>query len=190
MRTYLIVIALVWSLAGCSQHQPIPGNAPNLASHVAVGSRQPDFVPSGIDVFFVEWGASSPPIKLGPRSTKLFLEMLTRPSVHMEISSMPALPMGAFKAGGVEYLWHGNGVIHGTGNEERMWHGPFTQRLIADVAKAGYETKEISSILNAIEQDPSVSDSTVGGPGAYPGGSDALHPVPTEQFKTFKPDGN
>lgn len=103
---------------------------------------------------------------------------------------MPALPMGAFKAGGVEYLWHGNGVTRGTGNEERLWHGPFTQRLIADVAKAGYETKEISSILNAIEQDPSVADTTVGGPGAYPGGSDALHPVPPEQFKSFKPPGN
>ena len=103
---------------------------------------------------------------------------------------MPALPIGIFKVGGVEYLWHGNGVIRGTGSEERMWHGPFTHRLIADVAKAGYDTQTIPSILDAIEEDRSVADTKVSGPGTYSGGSDALHPLPAAQFKTFKPTGN
>lgn len=103
---------------------------------------------------------------------------------------MPALPLGAFKVGGVVYLWHGNGVIRGTGSDERMWQGPFTQRLIADVAKAGDDDQEIPAILDAIEEDPSVANTPVSGPGAYPGGSDALHPLPAAQFKSFKPAGN
>jgi hypothetical protein len=190
MGAHLIVIALVWSLAGCSQHQPIPNTVSNRDSHAVVNSRLPDTVLSGTDVYFVSWETSSPPIKLRPRSTKLFLEMLARPSVHTEISSMPALPMGSFKVGGVEYLWHGNGVIRGTGSEKRMWQGPFTQRLIEEVAKEGYAPQTIPSILNTIEEDPSVADTTVSGPGAYPGGSDALHPLPATQFKTIKPAGS
>ena len=92
---------------------------------------------------------------------------------------MPAEPMGVFRVSGAEYLWHGNGVIRGTGPEERLWHGPFTQRLISDVTHAEKEDKQtLLGILAAIEADPNVANTPLDGPGAYPGGADALHPIP------------
>jgi hypothetical protein len=137
------------------------------------------------DVFSSRTGNG--PFVLGPRSSKLFMAMLEQPPVSSHISSMPAAPMGVFTVAGTEYLWHGNAVIHGTGRDERLWHGPFLQRLISDVAAEGYSPKDYQALLDNIEIDPNTSRTPTGGPGAYPGGSDALHPVSVEDFKTFYP---
>jgi hypothetical protein len=149
---------------------------------------QPDVHPPGTKVALIMRDVSPDSIQLGPRSAQLFLDMLARTSVHTRISSMPAAPMGTFTVGDANYLWHGNAVIRGTGAEERLWHGPFTQRLISDLMGSPHDTREsVIAVLDAIEGDPAVADTPVQGPGAYPGGGDALHPIPVSQFKTFTP---
>lgn len=120
--------------------------------------------------------------------------MLTNQPAHSEISQMPALPMGAFRVADAEYLWHGNGVIRGTGREERLWHGPYLQRLIAAVMREPHRNREsVQRILDALECDSTVASTPVDGAGAYPGGGDALHPVcmgdPTG-WKVFTPQTN
>lgn len=136
------------------------------------------------------------PFQLGPRSSQLFLKMLTNVPIHTEISQMPAAPMGKFTVGGTNYLWHGNGVIRGTGREERLWHGPYLQRLIIEVMQKPSASREaIQGILDGLENDRGVADTAVDGPGAYPGGTDALHPVSinfddTNSWRAFEPETN
>ncbi|MCP5522983.1 MAG: hypothetical protein H7A46_15710 [Verrucomicrobiales bacterium] len=158
-------------------------SALGLAVVLAVCSPtpRPDHYPPGTRVTFemTRVMADEPiRIQLGPRSSQLFLDMLARPPVHSEVSRMPALPYGRFTVGEAEYLWHGNAVIRGKGRDERLWYGPFLQRLIQDVkpVPVPVERKEIiQSIFDALEQDPTVADTPLQGPGQYPGGAnDAL----------------
>ena len=140
---------------------------------------------------------SPDPFQLGPRSSQLFLDILTNQPVHSEISQMPALPMGAFTAGGTEYLWHGNGVIRGQGRSERLWYGPYLQRLIIEVMREKHGSREsVQRILDALEQDSTVASTPLQGPGQYPGGAnDALHPArltidETNGWQVFTPETN
>ena len=92
---------------------------------------------------------------------------------------MPAAPYGVFSVAGVDYLWHGNGVIRGEGRSERLWHGPFLQRLVREFHKhGGIDADVVRKILESLENDPSIASAPMEGPGAYPGGADDLHPVP------------
>lgn len=150
-------------ISACS-HQPAPGDA-----------MAPDVYPAGTKVVLnVRSGTPSDSIELGPKATQLFLKMLAQPSIHTEISSMPALPLGYFTVNGNRYSWHGNAVTRGIEAEERLWSGPFMQRLIRDYGNAGYQNA--AAILATIEKDPAVESTSVEGPGAYPRGTDALHP--------------
>ena len=137
---------------------------------------EPDLYPAGTEVSLEAWVASEAPFTLGPRSSQLFLDMLSQEPVQSDISSMTAAPMGTFTVDGNGYDWHGNGVIRVTGQGERLWHGPFTQRLINDVMRKDHATREsMQSILDEIEQDAAVANTPVTGPGHYPGGvNDAL----------------
>ena len=147
---------------------------------------KPDVYPAGTPVMFSVSYAADKQYLLGPQSKKLFLDMLARPPVHSQISSMPAAPMGSFIVAGNTYQWHGNGVIHGTGEDERLWQGKFLQRLIKDVMYESMPTgKKLAALLDAVERDPSIAATPMEGPGAYPGGGDALHPV--TEFKKFEP---
>jgi len=103
--------------------------------------------------------------------------MLSRRPIHTEISEMPALPIGRFAVASNEYFWHGNGVIRGRGAEERLWFGPYLQRLIIEVTRKGPSSrKEMQQILDDLEADDTVANTPLDGPAAYPGGGDALHP--------------
>ncbi len=116
--------------------------------------------------------------ELGPRSSQLFLEMLKEQPIHTEISQMPAAPLGIFTVEGVDYLWHGNAVIRGHDREERLWHGPFLQRLIiAKTEEQPFGQDAMQKLLDELENDPTVAETPLEGPGAYPGGGDALHPT-------------
>src|SRR4051794_22712903 len=111
---------LFLTLTGCS-----PAPAPDLyPTGTAVTLKMRILSPESI---------SNEQFKLGPRSSQLFLDMLTNLPVHSEISRMPAAPYGRFSIGTVDYLWHGNAVIRGTGRAERLWHSPYLQRLIIEV---------------------------------------------------------
>jgi len=146
----------------------------------------PDVYPAGTKVVLnVRPGTPSDSIELGPKTAQLFLKMLAQPSIHTEISSMPAAPLGSFVVNGNHYAWHGNAVTRGIEAEERLWHGPFMQRLIRDYGNAGY--RDAAAILAAIEADPNVESTSVEGPGAYPGGTDALHPN-TGGVRVFTPE--
>src|SRR5690348_6704487 len=140
---------------------------------------KPDRYPVGTKVTLTMPMVSPDPFQLGPRSSQLFLDMLTNQPVHSEISQMPALPMGTFTVGGTKYLWHGNGVIRGKGREERLWHGPYLQRLIILVMHEEHGSREsVQRILDTLEQDSTVASTPLQGPGQYPGGAnDALHPA-------------
>ena len=154
---------------------------------------KPDHYPSGMKVSF-RMRVSPEPFSLGPRSAQLFLDMLTNQPVHTEIGQMPALPMGTFMVGGTEYLWHGNGVIRGRGREERLWRGPYLQRLITAVMREDHGSREsVQHVLDGLEQDPTVATTPLEGPGAYPGGGDALHPARIGDpvgWRAFKPGTN
>lgn len=159
------------TFVGCQPPSPAP-RAPGTI-------MAPDIHPPDSKVSLVVGFGSREPIPLGPRSSQLLLQMLAGPSVHTDISTMDARPMGTFIVGEVAYLWHGNGVTRGTGNEERLWRGPFTQRLISDIMATQSFTRESAvTLLSVIESDPTVATTPVEGPGAYPGGGDALHPLP------------
>lgn len=122
---------------------------------------------------------SPAPFQLGPRSSQLFLDILTNQPERSEISQMPAFPMGKFTAGDTEYLWHGNGVIRGKGRSERLWHGSYLERLIAVVMREEHGSREaMQRILDTLEHDSTVASTLLQGPGQYPGGAnDALHPA-------------
>lgn len=109
---------------------------------------------------------------------------------------MPAAPMGTFTVGSTDYLWHGNGVIRGTGSQERLWHGPYLQRLITEVLRKQHDSREsIQQILDLLESDRTIAATPLEGPGAYPGGGDALHSVSltigdTNGWRVFDPQTN
>ena len=158
---------------------------------------KPDRYPVGTKVTLTMRMVSPDAFQLGPRSSQLFLDMLTNQPVHSEISQMHALPMGTFTAGGTEYLWHGNGVIHGKGRSERLWHGPYLQRLITEVMREEHGSREsVQRILGTLEQDSTVASTALQGPGQYPGGAnDALHPArltvgDTNGRRVFTPQTN
>jgi hypothetical protein len=137
---------------------------------------------------------SPEPFQLGPRSSQMLVDMLTNVPVQTEISEMPALPIGTFTIGSTDYLWHGNGVIRGTGRHERLWHGAYLQRLITEVMRQKPDSREsLQYILDALEQDGTVASTPLQGPGQYPGGAnDALHPVrltvgDTNGWQVFEP---
>lgn len=136
---------------------------------------EPDIYPAGTVVLF-EWDlAEGEPIPLGPNSTKMFLDMLAQPSVHSHISSMTAAPIAYFHIGYTVYAMHGNAVTRGRGPEERLWHGPFLQRLITDAMNQSDDSRAaLVKVLNTIEQDPDVAKTSLEGPGAYPGGGPAI----------------
>jgi hypothetical protein len=157
---------------------------------------KPDHYPVGTKVTLA-MRVSPEPFQLGPRSSQLFLDMLTNQPVHSEISQMPASPMGKFTVGSTEYLWHGNGVIHGKGRSERLWHGPYLQRLITEVMREEHGSREsVQRILDALEQDGTVASTPLQGPGQYPGGAnDTLHPArltvgDTNGWRVFTPETN
>lgn len=155
---------------------------------------KPEQHPPGTKITLTMGNVSPDPFLLGPRSSQLILDMLTNQPVHTQISQMPALPMGVFRVGDAKYLWHGNGVIRGTGSDERLWHGPYLQRLIVSVMKESPGSREsVQRILDALESDPNVGSTPVEGPGAYPGGGDALHPARVGDpagWKVFTPQTN
>ncbi len=135
--------------------------------------------------------------QLGPKSAQLFLDMLTNQPVRSEVSQMPALPMGTFTVGTATYLWHGNGVIRDQGRDERLWHGPYLQKLINEVMGHKMDSRTaVQRILDALEQDSTVANTPLQGPGQYPGGAnDALHPVilrtgDTNGWNAFPPQTN
>ena len=126
---------------------------------------------------------SRDPIVLPPHMAKAFVEMLQRQPVHSEIGSMPAAPLGYFEVGEKHYLWHGNGVIYGKGSEELLWHGPVTQILIERWSKERYDENRLPQVVSSITE-ADLKAAQLEGPGAYPGGTDALHTAP---LKTFEP---
>ena len=91
-----------------------------------------------------------------------------------------------------DYLWHGNAVIRGSGSDERLWHGPFLQRLLQTIMDEKPKGREaFQKILDTLEKDPTVPNAKLNGPGAYPGGGDALHPArlgDREGWQESKPD--
>jgi hypothetical protein len=181
---FLFAIGLAVSLPACSP------------------SPRPDHYPPATAVTFEMTHAMTREliqIQLGPKSARLFLDMLAQQPVHSEISQMPALPYGKFTVEGAEYFWHGNGVIRGRGRSERLWYGPYLQRLIVDVMRVPIpvERKDsIQRIFDALEQDPTVANTPLQGPGQYPGAAnDALHPArltvgDTNGWQIFNPDTN
>lgn len=108
---------------------------------------------------------------------------------------MPARPMGSFTVADVVYLWHGNGVIRGMDRKERLWHGPFLQRLIMEVMRQeGLKSRDsLQHILDTLEKDATVANTPLQGPGQYPNGAnDALHPAKltvgdTNNWRVFEP---
>ena len=179
---------------GANQRQMVLPVLALASALFAACARLPDFYPSGTPVTLTVSYCFNDPIQLGPRSSKLFLDMLSTRPTHSQISQMMALPTGKFKVAGVEYLWHGNGVIRGKGRSERLWHGPYLQRLIAAVMREDRHTREsIQRILDTLEYEPSVASTPLDGPGAYPDGRDALHPVQADQtngWRVFNPATN
>jgi len=152
---------------------------------------EPDRYPPGTRVALKMGGST---YELGLRSSELFLDMLTNQPIHTEISKMPAAPMGTFTVCGVDYRWHGNGVTRGRGRKERLWYGPYLQRLIATVMQEDHSSPgSVQRILDALEMDPTVANTPLEGPGAYPGGGDALHPArldDPEGWRVFTPETN
>ena len=155
----------------------------------------PDYYTPGTRVT-VTIGAQGPFI-LGPKSSQLFLDMLTNQPVHSEIGQMPATPLGEFTVGTNKYLWHGNAVIRGEGRKERLWYGPYLQKLVNEVLPIFSGDRDpIQHVLEALEQDSSVASTPLQGPGQYPGGAnDALHPTKittgdTNGFQVFIPETN
>jgi hypothetical protein len=144
-------------------------------------SPRPDHYPTGTAVKLKLYGTREPiQLHLGPKSAQLFLDMLARQPVHSEISQMPAAPYGKFSVQSAEYFWHGNAVIRGRGRSERLWYGPYLQRLIIDVMRLSYPPRRdsIQGVLDSLERDPTVVNTPLQGPGQYPGGdNDALHPA-------------
>src|SRR5436190_14512243 len=160
-------------------------------------AASPDYYAPGTRVTLTMSTISPEPFQLGPRSSQIFLDMLTNQPVHREISQMPASPMGTFNVGRAAYLWHGNGVIRGEGRDERLWHGSYVQRLIVEVMREKHNSREsVQSMLEALEQDSAVASTPLQGPGQYPGGAnDALHPArltvgDTNGWQVFKPKSN
>ena len=142
---------------------------------------RPDRHPAGAVVSLEMWTSSSGEVfQLGARSSAHFLTMLQQTPIHTQISQMPAAPLGSFIVGNSEYYWHGNAVIRGKGRSEKLWHGTYLQGLINEMRQAGIGTHDrpaIQTILDKLESDPHLESVVVEGPGAYPGGRDALHPV-------------
>lgn len=147
---------------------------------------EPDVHASNLPVKLKTWvksdGSSSIMVEfsLGPKSGNHFITLLSEVPVHTSISEMPADPIGYFYVGETEYIWHGNAVIRGEGKYERLWHGRYLQSLINAIYRGGFEdpTEEtLREILSELEQNPPMVDVQLEGPGAYPGGGDALHPV-------------
>ena len=134
----------------------------------------------GSTVFLEMRHPAAQTFELGPKSTALFLDMLTNQPVRSAIGQMPALPLGTFIVGTNRLLWHGNGVILGKGSQERLWHGPFLQRLAEEKMKSTWDDPGATQrILDLLENDPSVPSTPLGGPGQYPGGANnALNPTP------------
>jgi hypothetical protein len=168
-----------------------------LAVLTSCSRMAPDQYPAGTPVSLTMRMVSPEPFQLGPKSSQLFLNMLTNQPVHSEISQMPAAPMGTFMVAGTHYLWHGNGVIRGTGRHERLWYGPYVQRLIIEIMHREHSTREsVQHILDALEQDGTVATTSLQGPGQYPGGANnALHPAhlvigDTNGWQVFHPQTN
>ena len=122
---------------------------------------------------------SKEPIRLGPINSNRFATMLKTTPVHTRISEMPAAPLGAFTHEGRVYLWHGNAVIHGSGSDERCWSCPLLEYIVTDWAATGYSDQR-ATVTQALARLETVRGEIVirtSGPGAFPGGSDALHPI-------------
>ncbi len=150
----------------------------------------PDTYPVGTRVVLKYHGNE---FALGPNSARLFLEMLEKTPNRTQISMMPAAPRGMFVVDGRTYYWHGNAVIHGRKERERLWHGPLLQRMIYATIGHQFDTdpRKIQSILDQLESDPTVANTALEGPGAYPGGGDALHPIADiKDFATFRSSGS
>jgi len=144
---------------------------------------KPDNYPSGTKVTLRMEDILTEPFQLGPRSSQLVLDMLTNQPIHSNISQATALPMGTFTVGDTQYLWHGNAVIRGKGRNERLWHGPYLQRLIADVVREHpRDHLSLQRILDKLESDSTVATTALAGPGAYPGAGDG--------WRVFTPETN
>jgi hypothetical protein len=103
---------------------------------------------------------------LGPRSGQMFLQMLATTPLRSGVSRLPAAPMGEFIVDKKRYHWHGNAVVRGGGDRERLWYGPFTQRLIRSPIG---EPADMRRVLDELERDPTLADTPLDEPGAYPG---------------------
>lgn len=169
VRHLLTCMGLLAVLTACSRH---PAPEPDL---------YPPNTPVILTTYLASWSSpthAEESFQLGPKSARMFLDMLSKRPVHSSISEMPALPMGRFTVGSAVYSWHGNGVIRGKGADERLWYGPYLQRLIKDVQPiVGGDRKDLQKLLDDLEADDTVSMTPLEGPGAYPGGGDALHPT-------------
>lgn len=171
----LAAIAFAAAFTGCSSDRFEP--APPAPATVPVSAPLRDSV-SGTKIFFTPLTLQMEALQLGPNATQLFLKMLKTKPVHSQISQMTAAPMGIFTIGDKEYQWHGNGVTLGGGREERLWSGPYLQRLINAVMKGPCNTPEdMALILSILEADLQLGNTPMEGPGAYPGGGDALNPM-------------
>jgi hypothetical protein len=81
------------------------------------------------------------------------------PDTPME--QLPGPPMGKFTVAGRDYLWRGDEVIRGRGRTERVWRGPYLQRLITEIMRQDHRSREsVQRILDTLEQRPA-ADSTV-----------------------------
>lgn len=113
-------------------------------------------------------------ITLSQKQANWFLKEIAGLGRRSEISKYPAAPWATFEYGGIEYLMHGNAVIHVDENgTEYLWTSPYLQALISNSAG------DIFSAIEAVEKMRDLSGVKMDLPGAYPGGGPA--PLVNEQ---------
>lgn len=163
-------LVLFFCIMGCS------GNKPSAPSSPPADSMPPIVIPEATPITF---DLNTSTYTLPPKLAAEFRRMVAQPGIHSEITSMPAAPIGSFAAGEWRFDWHGNAVIEGNKETERLWSGPLLQLLIRS---SPYDKKpaELQAILDDLEAHPErLKETKVEGPGAYLGGGDALHPITT-----------
>ena len=173
MKLYSLLIFGAWFMFSCTT----PNQSPPEQTLRVPAAQAPEV--KQVSSVVLDLFDSKATIRLGSVNSLRFASMLTTTPLHTRISEMLAAPMGAFTYEGKSYLWHGNGVIHGTGADERLWSGPLLQYLINEMAENGYTDVRgtvIASLarLESVRGELSISPS---GLGAYPDGRDALHPI-------------
>ena len=151
---------------------------PGCSSSTKPGAPMPSIaLPTNTPVTFRVFNGSSTTYTLPPKLAANFIQMLGKPAIHTQISQMPALPNGFFSAGSYHFDWHGNAVIEGSADSERLWSGPLLQLFIQSKLYPK-KPEEIQALLDDWEAHPEQFNAIkMDGPGAYPGGGDALHPA-------------